>query len=77
VDKSSKGKIPNLEKYFDMVRRMESSFEKGFSVNNISRLDNEHADMLAKSAAQGLPLPPKVFFEVLKASSVDLWKELP
>jgi hypothetical protein len=49
VDKSSKVKNPNMEKYLDMVRRMESSFE-GFSLKNISRLDNEHADMLAKSA---------------------------
>jgi hypothetical protein len=50
---------------------MESSF-KGYLVKNIPRLDNEHADMLAKSAAQGLPLPTEVFFEVLKAPSVDL-----
>jgi hypothetical protein len=28
--------------------------------------------MLAKSTAQGLPLPLEVFFEVLKAPSVDL-----
>ena len=50
VDKSSKLKNPNLEKYLDMVRRMESSF-KGFLVKNNSRLDNEHANMLAKPAA--------------------------
>jgi hypothetical protein len=37
---------------------MEASFE-GFSVKNILRLDNEHADILAKSVAQGLPLPLK------------------
>jgi hypothetical protein len=48
----------------DMVRMMDSSFE-GFPVKNIPRLDNEHADMLAKSTAQGLPLLPRVFFEVL------------
>jgi hypothetical protein len=40
---------------------MEASFE-GFSVKNILRLDNEHADMLAKFAAQELSLPPEVFF---------------
>jgi hypothetical protein len=33
-------------------------------------LDNEHADMLAKSVAHGLPLPLEVFFEILKAPSV-------
>jgi hypothetical protein len=50
---------------------MKSSF-KGFSVWNILRANNEHADILTKSVAQGLPLPPKVFYEVLKAPSVEL-----
>jgi hypothetical protein len=39
---------------------MEAYFE-GFSVKNIPRGDNEQADLLAKSATQGLPLAPKVF----------------
>jgi hypothetical protein len=30
-----------------------------------------HADLLAKSAAQGLPLPSEVFFETIKAPSVE------
>jgi hypothetical protein len=55
----------------DAVRRMEASFE-GFSVKNILRGENEHADLLAKSAAQRLPLPSKVFFETIKAPSVEL-----
>jgi hypothetical protein len=71
VDKSSKVKNLTLEKYLDMVRRLESSFE-GFSMKNISRLDNEHTDLLAKYAAKGLLLPPEVFFEILKAPSVEL-----
>jgi ribonuclease HI len=71
VDKSSKARDPKLEKYLDAVRRLEASFE-GFSVKNILRGENEHADLLAKSAAQGLPLPSKVFFEVIKAPSVEL-----
>jgi hypothetical protein len=41
-----------------MVLRMEASFE-GFSVENIPKLDNEYANMLAKYEAQGLPLPLK------------------
>jgi ribonuclease HI len=61
VDKSSKARDPKLEKYLDTVRRLEASFE-GFSVKNILRCENEHADLLAKSAAQGLPLPSEVFF---------------
>jgi hypothetical protein len=50
---------------------MEASFE-GFSVKNIPRGENEHADLLAKSAAQGLPLPSEVFFETIKTPSVEL-----
>jgi hypothetical protein len=71
IDKSIKARDPKLEKYLDIVRRMESSFE-GFSVKNILRGENEHADLLAKSAAQGLPLPSEVFFETIKAPSVEL-----
>jgi ribonuclease HI len=70
VDKSSKARDPKLEKYLDAVRRLEASFE-GFSVKNIPRGENENADLLAKSAAQGLPLPSEVFFEAIKAPSVE------
>jgi ribonuclease HI len=71
VNKSSKARDPKLEKYLNAVRRLEASFE-GFSVKNIPRGENEHADLLAKSAAQGLPLPSEVFFEAIKAPSVEL-----
>jgi ribonuclease HI len=71
VDKSSKARDPKLEKYLDAVRRLEASFE-GFFVKNIPRGENEHADLLAKSAAQGLRLPSEVFFETIKAPSVEL-----
>jgi ribonuclease HI len=70
VDKSCKARDPKLEKYLDTVRRLEASFE-GFSVKNIPRGENEHVDLLAKSAAQGLPLPSKVFFETIKVPSVE------
>jgi ribonuclease HI len=50
IDKSSKARDPKLEKYLNTVRRMEASFE-GFFVKNIPRGENEHADLLAKSAA--------------------------
>jgi ribonuclease HI len=71
VDKSSKARDPKLEKYLDAVRRLEASFE-GFTLKNIPRGENEHADLLAKSASQGLPLPSEVFFETIKAPSVEL-----
>jgi hypothetical protein len=58
IEKNSKARDPKFEKYLDTVRRMEASFE-GFSVKNIPRGDNEQADLLAKLAAQGLPLPPR------------------
>lgn len=48
VDKSGKARNSVLEKYFDSVRRIESSF-KGVFIKNIPRVDNEHADILAKS----------------------------
>jgi ribonuclease HI len=71
VDKSSKARDPKLKKYLDTVRRLEASFE-GFSVKNIPRGENGHADLLAKLAAQGLPLPSEVFFETIKSPSVEL-----
>jgi ribonuclease HI len=71
VDKRCKARDPKLEKYLDTVQRLEASFE-GFSVKNIPRGENEHADLLAKSAARGLPLPSEVFFETIKAPSVEL-----
>jgi hypothetical protein len=75
IDKSSKAKDPKLENYLDIVRMMEASF-KGFSVKNILRGDNEQEDLLAKSVAQGLPLLPEVFFETLKAPSVELMERV-
>jgi ribonuclease HI len=71
IDKSSKARDPKLEKYLDTIRRLEASFE-GFSVKNIPRGENEHADLLAKLVAQGLPLPSEVFFETIRAPSVEL-----
>jgi hypothetical protein len=42
---------------------------------NIPRGENEHADLLAKSATQGLPLPSEVFFETIKAPSIELMEK--
>jgi ribonuclease HI len=50
VDKSNRARDPKLEKYLDAVRRLEASFEV-FSVKNSPRGENEHANLLAKSAA--------------------------
>jgi ribonuclease HI len=75
VDKSSKARDPKLEKYLDAVRRLEASFE-GFSIKNILWGEIEHVDLLAKSAAQELPLPSKVFFETIKAPSIELMEKV-
>jgi ribonuclease HI len=75
IDKSNRARYPKLEKYLDTVRKMEASFE-GFSVKNIPRGENEHADLLAKSATQELPLPSEVFFETIKAPSVELMERV-
>jgi ribonuclease HI len=74
IDKSCKARDPKLEKYLDTVRRLEASFE-GFSIKNIPRGENEHADMLAKSAAQGLPLPSEVFLRQLEHLRLNSSKE--
>jgi ribonuclease HI len=74
IDKSSKARDLKLEKYLDTVQRMEASFE-GFSVKNIPRGENEQADSLAKSVAQGIPLSSEVFFETLKAPLVELMEQ--
>jgi ribonuclease HI len=71
VDKNSKARDPKLEKYLDTVRWLEASFE-GFSIKNIPRGENEHADLLTKSTTQVLPLPSEVFFETIKAPSIEL-----
>jgi ribonuclease HI len=69
IDKTNKARDLKLEKYLDTVRRMEDSIE-GFSVKNILRGENEHADLLAKSAAQSKR--SEVFFETIKTPSVEL-----
>jgi ribonuclease HI len=43
VDKSNKVKRSSLDKYLEMVQRMECSIE-GFYVKNIPRADDEHAE---------------------------------
>jgi hypothetical protein len=72
---STKGIEANPNKIEAILQMEPPSTKKGaqrFSVKNIPRGENEHADLLAKSAAQGLPLPSEVFFETIKAPSVDL-----
>jgi hypothetical protein len=57
-------------KYLEKVREMERHF-KGHSVQHISRYDNNEADKLAKVAARNQAMPPGVFFEIIKESSIN------
>jgi ribonuclease HI len=75
IDKSSRARDLKLEKYLDTVRKDGSLFRR-FLYKHIPRGENEPADLLAKSAAQGLPLPSEVFFETIKAPSVELMERV-
>ena len=71
IEKESKAKEERLQKYLLAIRRMKTYFE-GFTVKKIHRNDNSEADALARTASQGDPFPPDVFFEVLRPPSVKL-----
>ena len=61
VDKSSRARDSKLEKYLDAVRRLEASFE-GFSVKNIPRGENEHADFASQISGSGAPFTLRSIF---------------
>ena len=50
-------------------------FFLGFSIRSFPRSQNKQADILVKAVAQHDPLPPDVFFETLKQSSVNYTEE--
>jgi ribonuclease HI len=56
-------------KYLEKVREMERHFN-GYSVQHIPRDDNNEADKLAKAAARNNAMPPDVFLEIIKESSI-------
>jgi hypothetical protein len=55
--------------YLAAVRSLEKQF-KGFTLQHIERNKNEEADMLAKAAAKGKPLPSDVFFHTIGTPAV-------
>jgi hypothetical protein len=69
IEKESEARNPILVKYLKKVREMEKHF-KGYTVQHISRNDNNEADKLAKVAAQKQAIPPDVFFEIIKEPSI-------
>jgi ribonuclease HI len=69
IVKESEVRNPVLMKYLEKVREMEKYF-RGYSVNHIPRDDNNEVDKLAKATAQNPPMPPDVFFEIIKEPSI-------
>jgi ribonuclease HI len=65
IEKESEARNPVLMKYLEKVREMKRHF-RGYSVQHIPRDDNNELDKLAKAAAKNHPMPPDVFFEIIK-----------
>jgi hypothetical protein len=69
IEKESEARNPVLMKYLEKVSEMEKHF-KGYSVQHIPIDDNNEADKLAKAVARNQELPPDVFFEIIRESSI-------
>jgi ribonuclease HI len=69
IEKECMARDKILERYLDVIRRMENFF-KGFTVEHIERAKNTEADELAKAVARKAVLPPDVFFQVIKDPSI-------
>jgi hypothetical protein len=69
IEKESEARNSILMKYLEKVRETERHF-KGYSLQHIPRDDNNEADKLAKAAARNQEIPPDVFFEIIKESSI-------
>jgi ribonuclease HI len=69
IEKECEARNPILVKYLEKVREMEKHF-KGYTVQHISRNDNNEADKLVKAAAQKQAMPPYVFFEIIREPSI-------
>jgi ribonuclease HI len=65
IEKKGEARNPILMKYLEKVREMERHF-KGHSVQHIRKDDNNEVDKLVKAAAKNHPIPPDVFFEIIK-----------
>jgi hypothetical protein len=69
IEKECIVREPILERYLALVRRMENYF-RGFTVEYIECNKNAEADNLAKAATRNTPMPPDVFFHLLKDALV-------
>jgi ribonuclease HI len=62
IGKTYKAKKPDMMKYLQTVRSMETFFI-GIAVRSLPRHYNKEADAIAKATALLEPLPPDVFYE--------------
>jgi hypothetical protein len=69
IEKDYSAKEPVLMQYLSAVRSLEKQF-KGSTLQHIERNKNEEADMLAKAAAKGKPLPSDVFFHTIGTPAI-------
>jgi ribonuclease HI len=69
IEKESEARNPVLMKYLEKVREIEKYF-KGYSVQHVPRDHKNKADKLAKAAARNHPMPPDVFFKIIKEPSI-------
>ena len=74
INNSNRALKLELAKYLAAVRSMEKFF-LGFSIRSFPKTQNKQADILAKAVAQYDPLPPDVFYETLKQSSINCAKD--
>jgi hypothetical protein len=56
-------------KYLEKVREMERHV-KDYLVQHIPSDDNNEADKLAKAASRNHPMPPDMFYEIIKEPSI-------
>jgi hypothetical protein len=69
IKKDYSAKESVLMQYLSVVRSLEKQF-KGFTLQHVEWNKNEEADMLAKAAAKGEPLPSDVFFNTIGTPAV-------
>jgi hypothetical protein len=70
VEKEYMAREPEIVKYLALVRALERGFQ-GFTLKHIPRLENAEADELAKAAANNLPMPQGIFYQVLISPATE------
>jgi ribonuclease HI len=69
VEKEYTAREPEFSKYLEVVRGLERRF-KGVTLKHIPRAKNREADELVKAAANNLPLPVDIFYQVIRTPAM-------